>query len=75
MQAEIQSFLVGPTLTLHHAVPLLEAAAVASNGTASVINISSVAAQKPAGGMTVYSMAKAAIDMLTRAAAFDLGVK
>jgi NAD(P)-dependent dehydrogenase (short-subunit alcohol dehydrogenase family) len=56
-------------------VPLLEGAVAARGGTASVINISSVAAQKYNPSLPVYSMAKAAVDVLTKSAAGNLGPK
>jgi NAD(P)-dependent dehydrogenase (short-subunit alcohol dehydrogenase family) len=75
LRATLKSFLEGPTLFLHHAVPLLEGAVAARGGTASVINITSVTAQRHHARSPIYSMAKAAVDVLTKSAAGTLGPK
>jgi NAD(P)-dependent dehydrogenase (short-subunit alcohol dehydrogenase family) len=51
------------------AAPLLEA----SHG--SIVNISSVGAQRSAPGATAYCVAKAAVDMLTKSSALELAPK
>ena len=45
----------------------------ASHG--SIVNISSVGAQRSAPGATAYCVAKAAVDMLTKASALELAPK
>jgi NAD(P)-dependent dehydrogenase (short-subunit alcohol dehydrogenase family) len=75
LQSTLKTFVEGPTLFLHHAVPLLEGAVAARGGTASVINISSVVGQRYSASLPVYSMAKAAVDVLTKSAAGSLGPK
>jgi NAD(P)-dependent dehydrogenase (short-subunit alcohol dehydrogenase family) len=71
----LKVFVEGPSLFLHHAVPLLEGAVAARGGSASVVNISSVVAQRHSASLPVYSMAKAAVDVLTKSAAGTLGPK
>jgi 3-oxoacyl-[acyl-carrier protein] reductase len=75
LRSTLKTFVEGPTLFLHHAVPLLEGAVAARGGTASVVNISSVVAQRYSPRSPVYSMAKAAVDVLTKSAAGSLGPK
>ena len=75
MRATLKSFVEGPTLVLHHAVPLLEKAVAVRGGTASVVNITSVVSQRHAAALPVYSAAKAAADSLTKSAAASLGPK
>lgn len=72
LQRTLQSFLIGPTVTLHHAVPLLEKAAKDRGATASVVNISSVVAVRASSFLQAYSLTKAAVDCLTKSAAADL---
>ena len=50
-----------------------QAAALMNGGGGSVINISSVVAQRPIGGASVYSATKAAVDALSAALAQELG--
>ncbi len=59
--------LTGPYLTTKTLLPLLK-----KSGSASVINISSVAGLKP-GSSLAYSVSKAGLDMFTRFLAGDLG--
>ena len=75
MRTTLKTFVEGPTLVLHHAVPLLEKAVAVRGGTASVVNISSNAAQRHGAAVPVYSAAKAALDSLTKSAAASLGPK
>jgi NAD(P)-dependent dehydrogenase (short-subunit alcohol dehydrogenase family) len=75
LQSTLKTFVEGPTLFLHHAAPLLERAVAARGGTASVVNITSVVAQRYEPSLPVYSMAKAAVDVLTKSAAGTLGPK
>jgi NAD(P)-dependent dehydrogenase (short-subunit alcohol dehydrogenase family) len=71
----LRTFVTGPVYLLNKAVPLLEAA-VKVNGTANVVNISSVMGTRPApNGFVPYSMAKAAIDALSKGAAAELAPK
>jgi 3-oxoacyl-[acyl-carrier protein] reductase len=71
----LRTFITGPVYLLNAAVPLLEAA-VKVNGSASVINITSVLGSRPApNGSVPYSMAKAAIDALSKGAAVELAPK
>jgi NAD(P)-dependent dehydrogenase (short-subunit alcohol dehydrogenase family) len=71
----IRTFVCGPVYTLNKAMPLLEKA-VQLNGSASVINISSVAGTHPIpNGAVPYSMTKAAIDALSKGAAVELAAK
>ena len=41
----------------------------------SIVNISSIAAQRPLQGAGAYSVSKAAVDMLTKASALELAPK
>lgn len=58
--------LLGPYTLIHHALPHLRA----SRGR--VVNVSSGAAASPVPGWSAYSVAKAAINMLTRALAEEV---
>jgi 3-oxoacyl-[acyl-carrier protein] reductase len=46
---------------------------MAPRGRGSIINLSSAGADKPAPGLSVYSMTKAAVNMLTRTLAHEVG--
>lgn len=54
-------------------VDQLDVSAQASHG--SIVNISSIAGQRPGRGAAAYSVSKAAVDMLTKASALELGPK
>lgn len=54
-------------------VDQLDMSAQASHG--SIVNISSIAGQRPGRGAAAYSVSKAAVDMLTKASALELGPK
>ena len=75
MDTTFKTFVGGPTLVLHHAVPLLEKAIAVRGGTASVINITSNASQRHGAAVPVYSAAKAAMDSITKSSAANLGPK
>jgi NAD(P)-dependent dehydrogenase (short-subunit alcohol dehydrogenase family) len=66
----IVSISVGGTFeTTRAAIPALRAGA--ANG-ASVLNFSSVAGNRPFGGLTAYCVAKAAVEMMTKCLALEL---
>ena len=73
LRETLKVFVEGPTLWLHHAVPLLVKAAAVRGGTSSVTNISSVVAQRASAALPIYSAAKAAVDSLTKSSAAELG--
>jgi NAD(P)-dependent dehydrogenase (short-subunit alcohol dehydrogenase family) len=58
-----------PFLLTHHAVKHLE------KTKGSIVNLSSIAAQRPTLGLGTYCMAKAAVDMLTKVSALELAPK
>jgi NAD(P)-dependent dehydrogenase (short-subunit alcohol dehydrogenase family) len=59
---------------MHPTIPeLLKWLVQASHG--SIVNISSVVAQRPLAGAGAYCVSKAAVDMLTKVSALELGPK
>lgn len=70
----VETNLFAPYALMRHAVPHLIASA-ASGRDASVLNVSSVASLRPYPGLLGYCTSKAALDMMTQAAAIELAPK
>jgi NAD(P)-dependent dehydrogenase (short-subunit alcohol dehydrogenase family) len=70
----IETNLFAPYALTRHAVPHLVASA-ASGRDACILNVSSVASLRPYPGLLGYCTSKAALDMLTQAAAIELAPK
>jgi NAD(P)-dependent dehydrogenase (short-subunit alcohol dehydrogenase family) len=70
----VETNLFAPYALMRHAVPHLVAAA-ASGRDASILNVSSVASLRPYPNLLGYCTSKAALDMLTQAAAIELAPK
>jgi NAD(P)-dependent dehydrogenase (short-subunit alcohol dehydrogenase family) len=67
----IETNLFAPYALMRHAVPHLLASA-ASGRDAAILNVSSVASMRPYPGLLGYCTGKAALDMMTQAAAIEL---
>lgn len=70
IQKSLDVNLLGPLFLVQHALPYLEK----SSG-ASVINILTSGTDRPGRGLAVYTVSKAALEMLTKAMAMELAVK
>jgi 3-oxoacyl-[acyl-carrier protein] reductase len=67
-RAVIDTDLTGVMLSVKHEAQVMRAA-----GTGAIVNIASINARVPAEGMSAYCCAKAAVEMLTKCAAMELG--
>ncbi len=63
----IETNLKGTFIVSKEAIPIMK-----ERGGGKIVNISSIAARRPAPGMGVYCIAKAGIEMLTKVLAFEL---
>jgi len=67
-RAVIDTDLTGVMLSVKHEAQVMRAA-----GNGAIVNIASINARVPAEGMSAYCCAKAAVEMLTKCAAMELG--
>jgi len=67
-RAVIDTDLTGVMLSVKHEAQVMRAA-----GKGAIVNIASINARVPAEGMSAYCCAKAAVEMLTKCAAMELG--
>ena len=72
LDAVVEANLVTTWTSLRHAARTMAGADRGAGSIASVVNVASIAAARPSGGMAAYDAAKAAVVQLTRSAALEL---